>query len=332
MRIRDIIHVLENVAPTLYQESYDNAGLIVGDPEWECTGVLTCLDSTEPIVAEAIEKGCNLIVAHHPILFRALKQLTGANYVERTLIAAIQNRIAIYAIHTNLDNVLVNGVNQRIGDRLGLQQTRILKPRYGGLHFSLYAHEDPESDMLKLKSLGVRELASHALPSGENRLSGMADPRLLDRIRDSFPGRDLKVLREENQAGVGSGLIGKLPQPMEEIAFLQRVGEQMQTPCIRHTALRGRLIRFVALCGGAGGFLLPKAIAEGADAFLTADFKYHEFFDADGKVLLADIGHFESEQFTIDLLFEVLSSKFPNFAFYSTEVVTNPVHYFFTRD
>jgi dinuclear metal center YbgI/SA1388 family protein len=262
--IRKVTTYLETIAPRQLQESYDNAGLIVGDPDREVTGVLTCLDSTEAIVAEAAERGCNLIVAHHPIVFRGLKSITGRNYVERTVIAAIKHDIAIYAIHTNLDNVRFQGVNERIAQRLGLSQLEILAPKPA-----------PEMDQ-----------------------------------------------------PVGSGMIGILPAAMTEQAFLTHVKERMGASVIRHTELLGHPIRRVALCGGAGSFLLPQARAAGAQAFVTADYKYHEFFDADGRILIADIGHFESEQFTIDLLCELIREKFRTFAVLQTQHTTNPVRYF----
>ena len=260
MKIAEILTVLETIAPTWLQESYDNSGLIVGDPEMEVTGVLCCLDSTEAIVEEAVRKGCNLIVAHHPIVFKGLKRLNGANYVERTVIKAIRNNVAIYAIHTNLDNVFRNGVNSKIAEKLGLIQTRILAPKTGDTQ-------------------------------------------------------------------IGAGLIGQLPAPLSEADFLQYLKKSLQTTCIRHTALRNRDINTVAVCGGAGSFLLPEAIKQGADCFVSADFKYHEFFDAEGKLVIADVGHFESEQYTIELLFEVLQEKFPTFALHLTNLNTNPVFY-----
>ena len=262
--VRAVTHYLETIAPRHLQESYDNAGLIVGDPDREVTGVLTCLDSTEAIVAEAVERGCNLVVAHHPIVFRGLKSITGRNYVERTVIAAIKQDVAIYAIHTNLDNVRFQGVNERIAQRLGLEELELLSPK----------------------------------PA------------------------------PEVEQPVGSGMMGVLPEPMAERDFLAHVKERMGAGVVRHTELLGRPIRRVALCGGAGSFLLPQARAAGADVFVTADYKYHEFFDADGQLLIADIGHFESEQFTSDLLRELIHKKFRTFAVLQTQQNTNPVRYF----
>ena len=260
MKIKDILSTLESIAPPYLQESYDNAGLIVGDPEAAVTGVLFCLDSTEAVVNEAVEKGCNLVVAHHPIVFRGLKRLNGANYVERTVMQAIRQNVAIYAIHTNLDNVYHLGVNAKIAENLGLTNTRILAPKPG-------------------------------------------------------------------QVDIGAGLLGELPTVVPEMEFLQNVKKSLRTSCVRHTAFRGKAVRTVAVCGGSGSFLLPEALRAGADAFVTADFKYHEFFDAEGKLVIADIGHFESEQFTIELLHDIVREKFPTFALHLTEVNTNPVFY-----
>lgn len=260
MNIQAILHALEAVAPPRLQEAYDNAGLIVGHPETPLTGVLFCLDSTEAIIAEAVRKNCNLVVAHHPIVFRGLKRFNGASYVERTVMQAIRHNVAVYAIHTNLDNVYHRGVNAKIAEKLGLTDTRILAPRPG----------EPE---------------------------------------------------------IGAGLLGVLPTAMEERRFLLHVKSALNTACVRHTALRQRPVEQVAVCGGSGSFLLPEALRAGADAFVTADFKYHEFFDAEGRLIIADVGHFESEQFTIELLYELILEKFPNFALHLTEQSTNPVFY-----
>ncbi len=264
MTIKEVIDYLESIAPPYLQESYDNAGLIVGNPFEEVKGILCCLDSVEAIVEEAIKLGCNLIVAHHPIIFRGLKKLNGKTYVERTVMQAIKNDIAIFAIHTNLDNVYENGVNGKIAERLGLLQTEILAPK--------------------------------------------------------------KVILDEDNA-IGSGMIGFLEKPMEALDFLNYLKTTMQVGCVKYTQLLDKQIHKVAVCGGSGGFLLNKAIAQKADIFITSDYKYHEFFDADGKIVIADIGHFESEQFTIELLHQLISQKFPNFATHFTKVNTNPVKY-----
>jgi dinuclear metal center YbgI/SA1388 family protein len=264
MRIKELTDYLEGIAPLQYQESYDNSGLICGHWDTEIKGVLITLDSTEAIVDEAIAKGCNLIIAHHPIVFKGLKRFNGSNYVERTVIKALKNDIAIYAIHTNLDNVFIKGVNEKIAQKLGLVNTDILAPK----------------------------------------------PGVMD------PGQP-----------VGAGIVGSLSEPMNEMGFLKHLKVAMQTGCVRYTSLLGKPVQKVAVCGGSGSFLLGSAIKAGADIFITGDFKYHEFFDAEGKLIIADIGHFESEQFTIELLFEIISGKFSNFALHCTELETNPIKY-----
>ena len=333
-KIKDVIRTLEQVAPPSYQESYDNAGLITGNKDAELTGVLTCLDSTEAIVEEAIARSCNLIVAHHPIVFKGLKRFTGQNYVERTIIKALKNDIAIYAIHTNLDNVYHQGVNTRFAERLNLINTQILAPKSKNvqLNFTVYQMDLPKVreiiDPLSTNLMTNLPTDKHNLikveccisDAWQSKIAGSLAPFLQSAIT-SYP-----VLEKNPQ--IGSGMIGELAAPMETRDFLAFLKQQMQTDCIKHTGLMHAQIKKVALCGGAGGFLLQKAIQKGADIFITADYKYHEFFDADGQIIIADIGHFESEQFTIPLLKEIISNKFSNFAVYETAYRTNPVHYF----
>ena len=251
MKIRRITEYLESVAPLSLQEEYDNSGLLIGNEENEVAGVLLCLDCTEAVLEEAIKRNCNLIIAHHPIIFGGLKKIAGRNYVERVVEKAIRNTISIYAIHTNLDNV-PNGVNKKICEKLGLEKCKILSP-----------HPRP-------------------LSSG----------------------------RGES----GAGMIGTLKTPMTETAFLNKVKKTMKAGSLRHTALLNKKVSKVAVCGGSGSFLLPEAIRQKADVFVTADFKYHQFFDADNKVVIADIGHYESEQFTKELLRDLLMEKFSIFA------------------
>lgn len=349
MKTKDITQFLETIAPPVYQESYDNAGLIVGNPDAEVTGVLCCLDSTEAVVEEAIRRGCNLIVAHHPIVFRGLKSLTGRHYVERVVMQAIKNDISIYAIHTNLDNVYYKGVNAKIAERLGLRHTRILAPKGKAIKLFVFVpatHSDlvrralieagagavnqPGPSSYATLGVGTSNGQAEAQMKLEVTLPVHAQSAVLRALHASHPDDnpvyDLVTVLNTNEA-VGAGLIGTLEKPMKEMAFLKFLKKQMQAGCVKYTVLRGKDIQTVALCGGAGGFLLPTAIAQKADIFITADYKYHEFFDADGKIVIADIGHYESEQFTIELLHELISQKFPNFATHLTEVNTNPVNY-----
>ncbi|RXK81338.1 Nif3-like dinuclear metal center hexameric protein [Filimonas effusa] len=364
MTVGDIIRELEAVAPAAYQESYDNAGLLTGQRQWECTGVICALDVTEAVIAEAAGLGCNLVVVHHPVIFGGLKRLTGSNYVERTVIAAIRHDIAIYAIHTNLDNVIA-GVNDRIAERLGLTNRRILLPK-GGLLLKLVTFVPvAQAGMVReaLFGAGAGQIGQYSecsfSVSGAGTFKGAADTQPFvgtpgeqhmekeERIEVILPAvhrqtvvaallkahpyeevaYDLIPLANDFQQ-VGSGLLGELPSAMPEADFLALLKEAFGLAVVRHTPLLGKLVKKVALCGGAGSFLTGKAIASGADAYVTSDIKYHEFFDADGRILLADIGHWESEQFTIDLLYDILLAKFPTFALLKSKVKTNPVSYY----
>jgi len=350
MLIKEVIQFLESIAPPHYQESYDNAGLIVGNPNWKIKGALVCLDSTEEIVKEAIAKGCNLIVAHHPIVFKGLKRFNGKNYIERTVIKAIKADIAIYAIHTNLDNMYHNGVNAMIAKRLGLKKTRILAPKK--LLKKLFVFV-PVKAIDKVRNSLFKAGAGHTnasnvsymgIGAGTRKNSGEAVAKLelsfpinhqskithlLDNtLSKSVINYDIVEIDNSSEA-IGSGMIGKLPTAMNSVKFLTFLKKQMNASCIKHTALLGRKIKKVAVCGGSGGFLLTHAIRQQADIFITADYKYHEFFDADGQIIIADIGHYESEQFTNELLYGLLKQKFRNFATQITEHNTNPVQYFF---
>jgi dinuclear metal center YbgI/SA1388 family protein len=364
MKIADIIASLETLAPPSLQESYDNAGLITGSPAWDCTGILCSLDATEEVINEARNRGCNLVVAHHPIIFGGLKKINGKNYVEQTIIRAIKDDIAIYAIHTNLDNVL-HGVNGRIADQLGLVNQSILSGKEGTLKklYTFVPADHAEKVRTALFEAGGGVIGNYSECSFNTEGDGTfkagegADPfvgnlheRHLEkeiRIELIFPayleGAMVRSLRaahpyeevafdvvslSNGHPGIGSGLIGELPEALDEAAFLQKIKTVFGTPVIRHTAFMGRPVKKVAVCGGAGSFLITKALAKGADAYLTADLKYHEFFDANSRLLLADLGHYESEQFTIGLLADVLAKKFPTFAVLKTEVETNPVRYF----
>lgn len=365
MQISVITSFLEALAPPVYQESYDNAGLLTGSSSWECTGILTTLDATEDVVREAVERRCNLIVAHHPILFKGLKRITGATYIERTVIAAIKQDIAIYAIHTNLDNVVMGGVNGRIASRLGIVDGRPLLPRDGVLQ-KLYCFvpvDHLEGVRTAVFAAGAGHIGgysecSYAVEGAGTFLGGEGTqpfvgqpgsrhtekevrlevvlPAYLSRpviqaMIDAHPYEEVAydlVPLANTHPNVGSGLIGELPEPMEEKAFLELVRQIFKVPMVRHTRLTGRPVRRVAVCGGAGSFLISKALSVGANFYITSDVKYHEFFDANDQLVIADIGHFESEQFTVDLLFEVLREKFRNFAILKSDVKTNPINYY----
>lgn len=363
MKISEIIHALEILAPPVYQENYDNSGLLVGDSSTEITSALVTLDCTEAVVDEAIAKGAGLIVAHHPIIFGGLKKLTGQNYVARTVAKAIANGIAIYAIHTNLDNVLA-GVNAKIGERLGLQNLQILSPMPNVLYklVTFVPQALTAAVVQAMFTAGAGHIGNYAdcsfthagtgsfraLP-GTTPFVGSEGKRHYepeDRVEVIVPlGKKQAVIQallkthpyeevaydlyklENTNTQLGAGMVGDLEQPMAEIDFLYAVKEKLQTACIRHTKKLGKPVRRVAFCGGSGGFLLKNAIAAQAEVFITGDFKYHEFFDAEEKIVIADVGHFESEQFTIDLLADYLTEKFPTFATLKTEVNTNPIAY-----
>jgi dinuclear metal center YbgI/SA1388 family protein len=260
MKIKDIIQHLESIAPLTYQEDYDNSGLIAGNPASECSGILVNLDCTEDLVREAVEKKCNLIISHHPLIFRPIRRISSENGPGKALISAIKADIAIYAIHTNLDNI-ISGVNASIADKLGLINRKILLPR----------GDDPS---------------------------------------------------------VGSGLTGELQKAVSEHQLLKVLQAAFHIPVVRHSPLTGKPVSRVAICGGAGSFLISNALQAGAAFFISADIKYHEFFGGEGEMVIADIGHFESEQFTVDLLHDVILEKFPNFAVLKSGTVTNPVNYY----
>ena len=257
--IKNVTEIMEQWAPLKFQEGYDNAGLIVGDPKTEVKGVVIALDSTEEVVQEAIDLGANLIISHHPIVFQGLKKINGSNYVERTVIKAIKNNIAIYACHTNLDAVMT-GVNAKICDLLNVKNRSIL-----------------------------------CLKPGEGE--------------------------------VGAGMIGELSEPVDEMGFLKNVKKIFNTGAVKYTKLLNKQVKKVAVCGGSGSFLLNDAIQAKADVFITSDFKYHQFFDADGQIVVADIGHFESEICTQELIYDYLSEKFTTFVACFSKVNTNPINY-----
>jgi dinuclear metal center YbgI/SA1388 family protein len=363
MKISDLTGFLESVAPLAYQEDYDNAGLIVGSPDTEVKAALISLDCTEAVVDEAIKRNVKLIISHHPIIFRGLKKLNGKTYIERVVIKAIKYDIALYAIHTNIDNIL-EGVNSKICDRLGLKNRHIISPKKELMKklvtFCPLEHADKVRNALFEAGAGhignYSECSYNAagfgtFKAGENTnpFTGekgvqhrepevrmeMIYPKVIEKklvttLHRAHPyeevAYDLYMLDNDFQSA-GSGMIGDLEDETDEKTFLEFIKKRFNTAVVRHTTLLGKKIKRVAVCGGAGSFLLPRAIAAGADIFISADFKYHEFFDADGRIIIADVGHFESEQFTQDLLLEIIRKKFPNFALHLTEQNTNPINY-----
>lgn len=363
MKLREITNYLESFAPLAYQESYDNSGLICGHHDMEITGAVICLDSTEAVIEEAIANKCNLVIAHHPIVFSGIKKFNGKNYVERVIIKAIQNNIAIYAAHTNLDNV-AQGVNSKIAEKIGLTNCKILAPMYNTLKKLTTFCPDDQAAALRAAlfaagggAIGDYDACSFntsgigTFRAGENTnpfvgekgkqheeketkieliYPGYLESRLLKALFTAHPyeevAYDILALDNANNS-IGAGMVGELSEEMEEAAFLKHLKQTMKTDMVRYTALKGKKIKTVAVCGGSGSFLLKNAIAAGADVFVTGDFKYHQFFDAENQIVIADIGHYETEQFTMELFYDILSEKFSTFAIHLSKINTNPINY-----
>ncbi|MCF8318931.1 MAG: Nif3-like dinuclear metal center hexameric protein [Sphingobacteriaceae bacterium] len=363
MKLQELCTYLESLAPLAYQEPYDNSGLLFGNPDTTIRGAVISLDCTEEVVDEAIKKGCNLVISHHPLVFKGLKRFTGSSYVDRTLIKAIKNDVAIYAIHTNLDNVAA-GVNKALADKIGLHNLRILALKSGILKKLVTLCPTQHADAVRaaLFNAGAGQIGHYAQCSfnvagegtftpqeGANPFVGSIgipqteaelrievlypehlEKTVLSALKAAHPYEEvayfLQTLSNSHQE-IGSGMIGELPESQDALAVLHHIKSQLGVPVIRHTQLLEKKIKKIAICGGSGSFLLPNALAAGADMFVTADYKYHEFFDADKQLIIADVGHFESEQFTQMLLFETITKNFPNFALHLTEQVTNPIKY-----
>ena len=364
MKLSELIDHLEKVAPRPLQESYDNSGLQVGMPNQEVTKGLICLDATPAVVEEAIEQGCDLIITHHPLIFGGLKKITGSNSTEKVVMKAIKHSIAIYSIHTNLDNVL-RGVNGILGEKLGLSNLKILKPSKGLLRKLVTFCPISEADAVReaIFEAGAGHIGQYDCCSfnleGKGSFRGGEDsnpfagnkgeihfepearietilpsylvPKVVSAMIEAHPYEEVAydVYMLDNQfTEVGSGMVGTLKIPLSECDFLELLKTKLHLPCLRHTKLNGSTIKRVAICGGAGSFLLSDAIAARADAFVTADLKYHQFYDAEGKILLVDAGHYETEQFANELLYDIVSKKFSTFALSISKVQTNPVNYF----
>jgi dinuclear metal center YbgI/SA1388 family protein len=364
MKLHELTTYLESIAPLAYQEEYDNSGLIVGNGNQEITQALISLDCTEAVVDEAIATGCGVIISHHPIVFKGLKKFNGKTYVERVVEKAIKHDVALYAIHTNLDSVM-DGVNARICQTLGLKNPRILCAKSALLKklvtYVPLSHADAVRNALFKAGAGqvgdysecsFNTNGTGTFKGGQDTSPYVGQPgeqhqEAETRIETIYPAHleskilmalflnhpyeevayDLYTLTNQHQQ-VGAGMIGELDMPVAEHDFLEHLKTSMKAAVVRHTELTGKSVKKVAVCGGSGGFLLKQAIAAGADVFVTADYKYHEFFDAEGKIVIADIGHFESEQFTQQLLYEIIRKKFSNFAVRLTEINTNPIRYF----
>lgn len=270
MKIKELVSALERFAPLPLQDGFDNAGLQIGLTDAEATGALLCLDVTEAILDEAISLGYNLVISHHPLIFKGYKSITGKDYVERCMLKAIKNDIVIYSAHTNLDNA-PGGVNFKIAEKIGLKNVRVLEPK-------------------EESAAGIQQL-------------------------------------EDPSAQAGSGIIGELDEPETELDFLRRIKKTFEVSCLRHNKLLGREIQKVALCGGAGAFLLPQAIRSDADVFITGEIKYHDYFGHEEEILMVEIGHYESEQYTKEIFYSIIRDLFPNFALQFSKVNTNPIKY-----
>lgn len=363
MKIKEIVTALEKFAPLPLQDGFDNAGLQVGLTDAEATGALLCLDVTEAVVDEAIALGCNLIVSHHPLIFKGYKSLTGKDYVERCILKAVKNEIVIYSMHTNMDNA-PKGVNFKIAEKIGLQHVRVLDPKENSLLklVTYVPSADAETVRKALFEVGCGCIGNYdecsynlegkgtfraqegthpycgeigqrhqetetriemILPS---YLKGSVTKTLLNVHPYEEPAYDFYALQNTwNQ--VGAGIIGELSEPETETEFLKRVKKIFEVGCVKHSRMNGRLIRKVALCGGSGAFLLPKAAAAGADVFITGEVKYHDYFFYEDKLLIADIGHYESEQYTKEIFYSIIREQFPTLEVNMTRVNTNPVKF-----
>jgi dinuclear metal center YbgI/SA1388 family protein len=363
MKLKELTSYIESIVPLAFQEDYDNAGLIVGNPEMDLTGAVITVDVTEDIIDEAIQKSANVVLAHHPIVFAGLKKITGNNYIERIIIKAIKNDIAIYAAHTNLDSIW-GGVSHKIADKIGLKNQKILAPVNNHLMKLVYFVPTAQADETRKAvfeagagQIGEYDMCSYNLEgkgsfrAGENTnpfVGNKGEIHFEDeaRIETIFPKHlknkivsalikahpyeevayDIYPL-ENTFDKAGFGVVGVLEQEIGEIDFLKKLKNIFSAQCVRHTKLLNKPIKKVAVCGGSGSFLLKNAIRENADVFISGDFKYHQFFDADGKIVIADIGHFETEQITKELFYELLTKKFPKFAVHLTEINSNPINY-----
>jgi dinuclear metal center YbgI/SA1388 family protein len=362
--VKDVIQCIEEFAPSFYQESYDNSGLQVGNVQQKVDGALLTLDVTEEVLDEARSLGINLIISHHPVIFSGLKKIIGNTYTERVVAKSIKDDIALYSCHTNIDNVSY-GVSFRMAEKLGLTRVKVLKTVSGQLckmvtFVPLEYAENVKQAIFDAGAghIGNYDNCSFNVPGeGTFRASDKANPFVGEkgqlhvekevRIETIFPKHlESKIVPAMIKAhpyeeaaydiypilnrfnNVGSGAIGYFNKPLDESEFLKLLKTNFQVPVIRHTGLIDRKISCVALCGGSGSMFLPDAIKAGADAYVSGDFKYHQFFDAEGRILITDIGHYESEQFTLEIFYELLIKKFPNFALRFTKVKTNPINYF----
>ena len=363
MKIKEILTILEEMAPLAYAEDFDNVGLLVGNQNDEATGILVCHDALESVIDEAIAKKCNLVVCFHPILFSGLKKITGKNYVERAVLKAIKNDIAIYAVHTALDNHK-NGVNKIFCNALGLKNTKVLVPKQNFIQ-KLVTYTIPENVEKVRNALfdaGAGKIGNYEDCSFNSHGIGTymgnenSNPEIGERFEfveaqeikievtfeKHLQSKILKALfsnhvyeevayeiydLQNSHQNIGLGMIGELENPMSEIDFLEFVKDKMQCGGIRHSQLLGKQVKKIAVLGGSGSFAIKNAIQANVDVFLTSDLKYHNFYEAENQIVLADIGHFESERYTKNYIVDFLKEKITNFAIVLSEENTNPVKY-----
>ncbi len=363
MKIKEIVSTLEDYAPLSMQESYDNSGLIAGSDDDQVNSVLLSVDVTEKVIDEAVRRDAGLVISHHPLVFSPLKRITNRSRVERLLMKALRNNIALYAAHTNFDNA-ARGVNEFICRKLGLKDLQIVSPAAQKLRKLVVFVPSDHADSVRKAIFGAGagqigeydQCSFNLQGEGTFRPSDEASPftgekgqmhtereirvetiypfyieeKVLGAMFESHPYEEVAydIYPVENKFGEwGMGMTGRMEEPSEEMEFLKTLKEVFSSPVIKHTGLLGGKVEKVAVCGGSGSTLLENAISVGADVFVSADFKYHQFFDADGRIVIADVGHFESEQFTVELFYDILTKKFPKFAVYQTEVNTNPINY-----
>ncbi len=363
MKIQEVIKILENWAPSAYAEEDDNVGLLVGDKEKKCTGILITIDSLEDVIDEAIKKKSNLIISFHPIIFSGIKKLTGKNYVEKAVIKAIKNDIAIYAIHTSLDKHKY-GVNYKISEVIGLRDAKILIPEKNTLKkLTTYIPENKVDILLKkLHAVGAGKIGNYEECSfqidglGSYKGNEISNPyigkkskketikeikismlfhkhlqkKILQTLFKYHPYEEISfeiVNLENSNQDIGFGMIGYLDKPLEEEAFIDKVKSKMNISTLKHSPLLNKKIHKVAILGGSGSFAIIPSISQSADALITSDLKYHDFFKAEKQIFLLDIGHYESEQYTKNLIMDYLNEKIPNFGVALAETTTNPVNY-----
>jgi dinuclear metal center YbgI/SA1388 family protein len=363
MKVKDIIKTIELFAPLQLQEHYDNSGLIIGDSDQSISGILLCLDVTEEVLQEALANKCNFIISHHPLIFTGLKKITGKDATQKIIITAIKNQLAIYAAHTNLDNI-TGGVNSKICEKLGLINQTILQPKSGLLKklITYCPLEHSENLSQALFKAGAGQIGNYSDCSfssegmGTYRGSEKTNPfigepgklqktseqkietifpswlekEILNQLFENHPYEEVAfdVISLDNQyKKAGSGMVGELPEEVSELEFLNTLKIKFNARGIRYSKLLNKKVKKVAVCGGSGSFLLKDAIRSGADLFITSDFKYHQFFEAEEKIVIADIGHYESEQYTLEIIYAIIMKKIPTFVVRFSEINTNPINY-----